>query len=371
MGSINLYNRIRAFIHVPNSLGEHDYPLYKRAVKKMDGSDNYVDTDEHDWENAAARDKEWSSQIGATYSSPRNVRRLFIGVNTVVVHFWSPIVKNGVQGSSLVLKQRYRDRIEASELGAIVLHGESDKHKVTGSRSGLESLKQWSLRNLEELYFDWTAVYRAGSAKNEFFNIAIANVYRSKKIGNYAPFKEAVAKLISRNGNLDKDYPRLKRVMLIANLDKYIEDGVAYTGSGVDSVEKLADDWGYDSAFEGYIGADGVNRHGLCETFGLSPNIYEFDQLYLLDKVRDIMRSISKAKQEARSTAGLAESTGDEALGEFEQAVLMLKNYTDDKTIAKILSHLGDNDAEGLKRGLLTVTKGNQGWFENLLRSAK
>ena len=119
MGSINLYNRIRAFIHVPNSLGEHDYPLYKRAVKKMDGSDNYVDTDEHDWESAAARDKEWSSQIGATYSSPRNVRRLFIGVNTVVVHFWSPIVKNGVQGSSLVLKQRYRDRIEASELGAM------------------------------------------------------------------------------------------------------------------------------------------------------------------------------------------------------------------------------------------------------------
>ena len=83
------------------------------------------------------------------------------------------------------------------------------------------------------------------------------------------------------------------------------------------------------------------------------------------------MRSISKAKQEARSTAGLSESAGESAIGEFEQAILMLKNYTDDKTIAKILSHLGDNDAGELKSSLLTVTKGNQGWFENLLRGAK
>ena len=49
----------------------------------------------------------------------------------------------------------------------------------------------------------------------------------------------------------------------------------------------------------------------------------------------------------------------------------MLKNYTDDKTIAKILSHLGDNDAGELRNELLTVTKENQGWFENLLGSAK
>lgn len=294
---LNLYKRTRAYVHAPNSMGNDAYPLYKRvdmASEDLDGGDTAQ------WLEKAQRDTEWSNKINTNYGSPRNIRRLFIGANTYVVHFWEPIFVNGKQDSKRIIKKTSTKKLDYSE--DLVTNGKNEKYSLGTSRAGLTTLKDWSLKNLEEVYFDWTSIY-----SKQVGSEAINKMYSLKGIDLASDYiRELFTGLCCRTNNIDKDFPRLKVVAFISNLDKVMENvSTAYNGVGKEALESLKLNW-LDETLKTdrelleqccVMGFYGNNARKLYEKFSTSPNIYVFDS-GLQDKFRRLASDIDRLKRE-------------------------------------------------------------------------
>ncbi len=317
ISSINLRDRIKSACHYPNALGQMCYPLYKRATSTVSGGE--ADEAEYGTLARANSDPEWAAKVVNNYGSPRNIKRIFIGVNRAIVHFWVPIVKNGNKSDGLIAKINFNtNKIEDSELFPILEKGESDKHKVSNSRIGIGTIKEWALSNVEEIYFDWTAlasknmnvVYGPGEKAvggNGMTAKGIVSMVYGKhlQMEDNAQFKTFVSNIIVKNRSLEVEYPRLKRVMMIENLDSLL-DSTAYTGKGEDTVDKMAADWldalDLKSSGLGYIGFKGSNYHKLSGKFRCTSNTYELDRLYLIDKFRDLSRDINRFEESNKAS---------------------------------------------------------------------
>lgn len=334
---VNLYERAMIGIHFPTSKSDIAKPLYKRATSNTVNGDS-PDSAEQETYNAtySTASSEFLSEIETTYSSPRNIRRLFIGINTSVVHLWAPIVKNGKCKTTLEESVTAQDKIEQNEIGSLALRGKSDRHAVSNKRVGLEAIKGWSLKNLEEMYFDATLLINAENSTQRYID-TILKVYKpggGVKDDNNEEFKKLIETIL--NCSLSKDYPRLKRIMFIADLDKIISNitNTSYTGQGADSLDKLRTDWfsSIDSTkLLGYIGCRGVNFGKLSYQFSACTGLYQFDSEFLVEKFRDIQRRIDRLKEEAK-TANLQSETQDKTeINDFEK----LLNELDNKGISE------------------------------------
>ena len=334
---INLYKRIRAYVHAPNSMGNDAYPLYKRVdmtSEDEDGGDNIS------WINIAEKDSEWVSKIENNYGSPRNIRRLFIGANNFIVHFWEPIISNGKQGSERIIKKSSTKKLSVSEM---LESGENEKYIIGPSKIGLDTLKDWSLKNLEEVYFDWTAVYTKQLKLNVNGQIQVIDMTNFiKQLYTKVNFnmksnevKQIFLDHCCRTNNIDKDYPRLKVVAFISNLDIMINNvSTAYNGVGKEGIGDLQLNW-LDEAKKSYtdfftkvsvVGFYGVNANRLYEKFSTSPNIYVFDSL-LQDRFRRLAAEIDKFKRESVSKESnsseevIDDNKSNEKTTELEDAV--------------------------------------------------
>ena len=364
--SINLFNRTRAACHYPNAKGKAYYPLYKRATSNTNGGES----DEGEWGllARAVSDPDWAKQIQSNFGSPRNIKRLFIGVNRAIIHLWVPVIKDGKQKSNLVEKISFGDVIDNAEVKPLISRGESDKHKISNSRLGISTIKEWALSNVEEIYFDWTALASKdnnttpfGTNGNKLTALGIMNrVYSHSQMEDDAAFKDFISGLIAKK-SLEIDYPRLKRVMMIENLDSLL-DKTAYTGKGEDTVDKMAADWldVYDikASRLGYIGFKGSNYHKVGTKFRSTINTYELDRLYLIDKFRDISRKINReneANKIANSTANSESEATESVNNEFDKYLNTLYDRalsisgdkaSADKYLADTLSVLANADAD-------------------------
>lgn len=304
---LNLYKRTRAYVHAPNSMGNDAYPLYKRVDMTSDDVDG---GDTTQWLAKAQKDEEWSNKINTNYGSPRNIRRLFIGANNYVVHFWEPIVSKGKQGSERIVKRSSSKKLEYTP--EFITSGKNEKYSLGSSKAGLSTLKDWSLKNLEEVYFDWTAIY-----SKQVPGDAINKMYSLKGVDMANKFvKELFTTFCCRTNNIDKDYPRLKVVAFISNLDKVMENvSTAYTGVGKEGLNDFRLNW-LDETKKTHMnileqccvaGFYGVNARRLYDKFSSSPNIYEFDKI-LQEKFRRIAAEIDRLRRES-AEANKADNT--------------------------------------------------------------
>lgn len=334
---LNLYKRTRAYVHVPNSMGNDAYPLYKRVDMTSDDVDG---GDTAQWLDKAQKDTEWIGKINTNYGSPRNIRRLFIGANTYIVHFWEPVFSNGKQGSERILKKSSSKKLIYSP--EFINEGKNEKYSLGNSKAGLSALKDWSLKNLEEVYFDWTSIY-----SKQVGPVAINKLYSLKgtDLAN-GYIKEVFLNFCCRTNNIDKDYPRLKVVAFISNLDDILEKvSTAFSGVGreglndfrlnwIDELQKNQGDILSQHCVAGFYG---VNARRLYDKFSTSPNIYEFDKL-LQEKFRRIASEIDKLRREsAQANKGdetQEEDTGDKTKKEKSDFEKNLGYYLD--AIAKV-----------------------------------
>lgn len=193
--SININKLVRQGLHYPKYKG---VPLYKRV-------DNGIDT-----ENGTMTDEQLIKISATTYSSPDNIRRIFITHKRVVVHFHHTL--QGTKNTSKVREFIYEIPITVQDIVQNRVQGNALK----------EIFKPWVLSNAEEIYFDWSVV---GSTTVR--NIGLGDLYKKYTMPQYYKDDKDLASLLEYSTSNRPDwiegYPRLRVVACIRDLDKLLE----------------------------------------------------------------------------------------------------------------------------------------------------
>lgn len=237
MGTItkNLDTIIGQAIHGPKVDG---IPLYA----KIDG------TQEVGFNNRQGnKSDKWIKATESTFTSPTNIRKVFITGGKVEVQLYKPAIVKGkadTQGCwrkiSLTgdnnLYKVVQDSLDINRKDRVVIKG-----------TGLGALSSpWVASNIEEVYFDWTIlaseIYKnAGIGCNEL----LQSFLQGKR--GYVKSNIALEMFIRANGGNIKDlrarYPRLKVVGLISNLGKILEYSKDRGNSSLKNVEDSIKTW--------------------------------------------------------------------------------------------------------------------------------
>lgn len=204
---INLDKVVSSALHVPTF---KNVPLYTRvdnanAGEKATGFET--------------KTPEWVDKSKKLYSSPDNIRRLFITYNQIHVELYCP-----VQGSSnrSLTRSKPSNGISMIDVVNSVVNGDNE-YTVRGS--GFKALvSPWVCSNIEEIYFDWTLLLsrefnRMGSFSllNRFYN----ELKGSTTIEDGRIFGE-IFKQVCLEGNQEiiERFPRLKTICYIERLDE-------------------------------------------------------------------------------------------------------------------------------------------------------
>lgn len=150
-------------IHSPHVRVGQDKKNKNKDYGLNDNFPLYARTDKVGYEGRSA---EWLTAIEKDYNSPRNIRALYITKDRIIIKYWH-------SGNSFELtKEKSLDstpkdvsKLDSTELTVSrliqltvhgMLTGQTPNTEAVLTGNGFKALKDWSLSNLEELYFDET-----------------------------------------------------------------------------------------------------------------------------------------------------------------------------------------------------------------------
>lgn len=366
---INLYNRARDSVHLPIVDG---LPLYKRVNNVTDS--NYKSLD-YSHDNDAKSDK-WKIEVEKTFNSPRNIRRIFLGQNKTIVHYYQPIHKvtsGGNKNTSCVQTTSFSTKITIEDFINSVKKEQNIKVKIKGDKTGISALNDWAIKNAEEIYVDWTGV-----ATPKYAQIA-AKIYELQGFNHNKLVQRVFYTELGINPGADKSgtpywkkkFPRLKVVGFVHNLDEAYEN--SGFKPGMDSIEDMLKTWCDDSNVRQMAenGVCGIAIHRFRpETMTVPEKEFSCDSgLYAYD--RDILEPYTLAikKRIDRYTAGIQTGTlnNDKVeeveevtkKGEFEIAYDVIYDNSPDpaREIKNLNMILMTNDKEAFIREANAFTK--------------
>lgn len=239
MAKFNLDNIMSTTVHRPISLKDSDMrPLYVRSDL------NYV-TEGNNLDRDSVRTKAWIEASKSNYSSPNNIRRIFITYNGVIEHLYRPYAGDTAKLTERLF--RYTDvnpEYKPVDILKTILSTESLRILMDVYKSGLGFLnKEWSCSNLEEVYFDWTLLL----SRDALDCLGVSKIYKAlnykdSRVNNIL-FDYIKNKLLPdmTNSNLKDIYPRLKYVGYIQDLYKLVSEVKRKTGE--ETAESLSKAW--------------------------------------------------------------------------------------------------------------------------------
>ena len=255
-------------------------PLYTRVDGKMDIDGN------HDMAASA----EYASRSKETYTSPDNIKRIFITKRGVKVHLHCPVP--GAKSSNS-LKREYNYSPEVIELitkkeelyfngiryGYEQVQASGDKN-LEFNGYGLGALyRPHVYQNVEEIYVDWFPLTNCSLDRSRDFSFFYGSTGGDLKKSLLYMFKESCGQGI--NSIADR-YPRLQTIGFIENLEE------AYNIFDSDKKCNNFDRW------KDYALGENLDKHGIpyciCETrnnkewikeWSVKEGIYVFDRTIL------------------------------------------------------------------------------------------
>lgn len=352
---INLYNRARDSVHTPVVDG---LPLYKR-VNNANGGEYRSSDFSHD--NDTKTDK-WKAASENTYNSPRNIRRIFLGENKTVVHFYKPIKRTtsgGNLNTSCVNQTSFSTKISIEDF-VNSLRGKASEARVRikGEKTGISAMNDWSIKNIEEIYVDWTGVATRAYAEvvlkiQGLHGISSSNIVKSIF---YTELGIMAGNDSNNMPNWRKKFPRLKVVGLVRNLDQAYEQ--SNFKPGTDSIEDMLRTW-CDEPLVRQMAAEGLcgiaihrfrseNMTTPEKEFSCDSGLYVFDRDILEPYAADLKRRIGRNSLEM-GTAGINSSSQEKAKEKVTQKGVLELAYD---TIYKY-SISPDREIENLNNVLL------------------
>lgn len=347
MASLNLVNVLSKYINKPSIyLGESgSLTLYTHA-------DNYSG-DMSKFEKIAMTNEKVAVMGRNNYSSPTNVRRLFITGNRVVVQTYKPIIKAGkpnavgcwmeypYKKNDNILEMvsgYYASKISGSGYGAGVTSDSVTSNLILKGNGFKVLNKPWVLSNIEEVYVDWTFLCTDDILMNNQDAILLIDDVWNGAAGKVVK-SNLLEHLLLTGLNLDRQelrnrYPRLKCVSLISNLDGILGNASYDKGrANIGSVEDYANYW-YGSEINKQLIKESnslviVNRldddlERLNSNFAIRDGVYRFDDEILMDFANSLKERMLKHAREIRDGKGKAGLAED---GSMEQVKSDLEEY--------------------------------------------
>lgn len=333
------------------------------------------------------------------YSSPRNIRKLFIKCNGIDIVYYRPLV--GRTELSETIKYKDVDTkliIRALKEYLAEMSGRlpSNVDRVNVSGTGFDSfLKDLSISNLEELYFDWSLLLgnkelfgnmirftgagilgvkvfkeemymEPNSVRKGTIVYVKAETLEGESWGNVSGGRELAAQLVnyvttcmcgSKKGGLATNYPRLKYIGFIGNSGVILKSDGGITKESLKKYDRQAIYNFYDPKKLNEIFGSGTN--GLFKfsmfvdtgvdlfdtAFRVDTKLYQFDS----DKLEDYFKGslVKEMSKEFELTKWFTESI-DTSLG-IESKLWWVKQFRSGNLVAQ---KSAAKSLEGVKAGL-------------------
>ena len=272
---------------------------------KVDGVPIYarIDGAEEAGFSGTSRTDKWSKSTENNYTSPTNVRRVFITGKRVMLQLYRPMIIKGAYDT----RGTWRNVPfgDDSILGAAI-SSVTDKSVILKGH-GLNGLSNpWVLSNVEEVYFDWTLL-----ASESYKNAAIGcmEVLSAYINGKRGLLKSNVAiemfNLVNMKGTKDlrSRFPRLRCIALISELEGALDDKFDKGETGTDSIEESISLW-----ISSQENINLLNKHKSLmvvnevtadirlpnQEFALREGIYKYDQEVLSTYISNYIKRASE-----------------------------------------------------------------------------
>lgn len=262
MANFNLDNIIGKCVHRPIASNDPDkYPLYKRN----DGAFDEVGGKQ------TSRSDAWKAAVEKHYSSPNNIRRIFITREGVYVHFFRPF--SGAKDST-TREAFYKYSSVNDKFNPIELYKAGDNRSAY--KFGLGCLRdRWVCSNIEEIYFDWTLLL-----SRDLISLGLGNLIADWTNGGngkilpgdvlWAIFSRSCLK----NGeNISRIFPRLKVICYVNELN--ILYNAVKRKPGEESAQDLCTPWYKNAQFKAAV----ADRR-FCVSLYKVPNVSAINKKY-------------------------------------------------------------------------------------------
>lgn len=261
--NVNLNKMLRKSMHLPRTTS--GYTLYTNVT-------NYTASeDSEDFINKKAlSDPDYLRLCNKTYNSPKNIRRLFITGSKVYIQYFTSMFKAGKQdqgtwmerslttdsGKNLfdmakdivdlaMKKNAYLTELAVNPDAVIPINYTFNSSENTKNTLFKALSNGWVTSNIEEVYWDWTAVMspEAFTRLGGNFNTP-ADVARAFMSGNtqnkFIKCEELANLVVELNSAKIKDvhnrFPRLRMVAMISNLEAVMNNAAMKKGSIRDEI---------------------------------------------------------------------------------------------------------------------------------------
>lgn len=274
---INLDKLISKMIHHPRVQG---MPLYTRVDGQLEEGVMSV--------RDSNKSVVWLEASKRSYSSPDNIRRIFITHRAVYVHLYRPVI--GTKNTSLRRETTFskdfaevRNSIEQSRAMGML-------PEYVVRQTGLGALcRPWVCSNVEEVYFDWTIFLSMDASNMGMGDLLSYYMQTSSGMASNEPivklFEIACLKGIK---NMRDRFPRLRAIGYIQHLEDI------YTRikeqPGKESLEDMMKPWYKNALVKQAIESSntGVAIKEFTDIPVLNPNYSLKDGIYVFD--RDVLK---------------------------------------------------------------------------------
>lgn len=278
--------------------GNNKYPLFKKSdtYNKADGIG----------EPDTFTDPIWENRVQANYTSPRNVRKLIIAKDYIVTKYWCPIVEKGSTKSKTLIKN--------TELLPSSPEVRKSRTIVYKGKPGLTGINRWALSNIEEIYFDASAL--CGEGYELLGSNVDSNLIKSA-------FNDVVG--YTFYGDFKTRYKRIKKIAFISDISNELIKALLK-----DETDGLLDKLKGAGAFVIEHNGDIIDTNPYNTNFTVSPNIYQFDKEYLVDYFRNLTRELDRKRVQPNLNSEAPVETVEQAsdkpkeISDLEQLLLGL-----------------------------------------------
>lgn len=296
MAKFNLDNIIGKCVHRPIAQKDPDkMPLYKRndGIFNADGTEG-------------TRSEAWLKASETIYSSPNNIRRVFITYKGVYVHYYRPIHGDSSKETAKFYSyESINPEFKPLEIRYKMMHG-GDNYNII--KTGFGAFKgQWSCTNIEEIYFDWTLLLSYDLTQLGFGGLLQSMCKQGTSgIQDGAILRAMFDKFCLKPGeNISRAFPRLKIIGYVSELDTVYN--MIKRKPGEESVEDLARAWYKNQAMANaanspkvYVAIHKVPNVSALNNKYTTRGFYNFDSEILDPYFADLKQKILKAMADKR-----------------------------------------------------------------------
>lgn len=324
------------------------------------------------------KNNNWLKDKSTNCNSPTNIRRIWFTAKNIAVEYYASPKRDNVPQVLVDVKTLGGVDFRNHAKSLAMLLSLPDYQRKQAVKAGtmkdisivgspFRAKGQYVFNNLEEIYFDWTALMSKDCANlyepflgQDFRRIVLETYINNRRLGQVPHCSDIVLTLFLGNneGRVAGTYKRLRKIVMISHLQDILDHCMANGGFSQhvdtfslhnvveqstswmdrDDIKSLinatqSDVWAYE------ISGTSNKYTKLEDDFILKPSIYEFDHEVLIGtgqnkgKIVKYIEAVKKSKEDNGLDARIAQEEAEKQAKEAERQARMAEIQEQDKIL--------------------------------------